>query len=272
MAGALFNRLTFAGLGISGIALLSDQILYDVDGGHRAVIFDKFQGVLTDVRGEGTHFRIPFIQEPKIFDVRMQWRTLPVRTPSRDLQDVDVTLRILYRPQVPMLPHIFKTLGEDYAERVIPSIGNEILKSIVAQYDAEQLITQREAVSQQIATAMQNRAKDFNLSLDDIALTQLQFGREFTKAVELKQVAEQEAERARFLVERAQHEKDASIIRAQGDAEAAIMVSKALQESGQALIELRKIEAAKDIAHTMSRSRNVAYLPGGQNMLMNLQL
>lgn len=150
-----------------------------------------------------------------------------------------------------MLPHIFKTLGEDYAERVIPSIGNEILKSIVAQYDAEQLITQREAVrsvgnlfrfrtliimhlntciffrfqlwlgwfflcaqvSQQIATAMQNRAKDFNLSLDDIALTQLQFGREFTKAVELKQVAEQEAERARFLVERAQHEKDASIIR-----------------------------------------------------------
>jgi len=269
---ALFNKLTVAGLGVAGLGLVADQVLYDVDGGHRAVIFDKVSGVLEDVRGEGTHFKIPFLQIPKIFDVRMQWRTLPVRTPSRDLQDVDVTLRILYRPEISKLPYIFKNLGEDYAERVIPSIGNEVLKSIIAQYDAEQLITQREIVSQKIASTMQERAQDFNLSLDDVSLTQLQFGREFTRAVEMKQVAEQEAERARFVVERAQHEKDASIIRAEGDAEAAVLVSKALRENGHALIELRKIEAAKEIAGTMSRSRNVAYLPGGQNVLMNMQL
>eukprot|EP00035_Acanthoeca_spectabilis_P020439 m.432926 g.432926 ORF g.432926 m.432926 type:complete len:272 (+) comp17505_c0_seq1:818-1633(+) len=267
-----FNRLTYAGLGLTGVGLVIDQVIYDVDGGQRAVIFDKFRGVLNDVKGEGTHFRIPFIQEPKIFDVKMQYKTMPVTTPSRDLQDVSATLRILYRPNVPDLPEIFKSLGEDYADRVLPSIGNEILKSIIAQHDAEELITQREVVSEKIATTMEKRAKDFHITLDDVSLTQLRFGAAFTAAVEQKQVAEQLAEQARYNVERATFEKDASIIRAQGDAEAATMISDALTKNGQALIELRKIEAAKEIAATMSKSRNVAYLPGGQNMLLNLQL
>merc|ERR1712000_399129 len=103
---------------------------------------------------------------------------------------------------------------------------------------------------------------------DDIAITHLTFGREYAQAVEMKQ----EAERARFVVERAEQEKVANIIRAEGDSKAAELISQSLQQFGTGLIELRKIEAAKDIAHTMSRSRNVAYLPGGNNMLLNLQV
>merc|ERR1719238_290451 len=110
-----FNRLTYAGVGLTVAAGLGQYIIYDVDGGHRAVIFDKFRGVLPEVKGEGTHFVIPFIQEPKIFMVRMQPRVLPVITPSRDLQNVTITLRLLYRPRIPQLPNIFKDLGIDYA-------------------------------------------------------------------------------------------------------------------------------------------------------------
>lgn len=98
---------------------------------------------------------------------------------------------------------------------MLPSIGNEILKSIIAQHDAEELITQREVVSEKIATTMEKRAKDFHITLDDVSLTQLRFGAAFTAAVEQKQVAEQLAEQARYNVERATFEKDASIIRAQ---------------------------------------------------------
>ena len=62
---------------------------------------------------------------------------------------VTITLRVLSRPDVGYLPRIYQTLGLDYDERVLPSIGNEILKSIVAQFDAAELITQREVVSTQ---------------------------------------------------------------------------------------------------------------------------
>lgn len=59
---------------------------------------------------------------------------------------VSITLRVLSRPDVELLPKIYQSLGMDYDERVLPSIGNEVLKSIVAQFDAAELITQREVV------------------------------------------------------------------------------------------------------------------------------
>ena len=86
------------------------------------------------------------------------------------------------------------------------------------------------------------RADDFHIILDDIAITHLTFGREYAQAVEMKQVAQQEAERARFVVERAEQEKVANIIRAEGDSKAAELISQSLQQFGTGLIELRKIE------------------------------
>ena len=155
-------------------------------------------------------------------------------------------------------------------ERVLPSIGNEVLKAVVAQYNAESLITKRELVSREVRDALTKRAAEFHIRLDDVSITDLKFGKEFTAAIESKQVAEQDAERARFLVEKAEQEKKAAIIRAEGESTAAKVVSEALEES-PALVELRRIEAAKDIADTLSKSRNVTYLPsGGQNMLLNL--
>lgn len=125
-------------------------------------------------------------------------------------------------------------------------------------------------VSQKVSVELTERAAQFGLILDDIAITHLTFGREFTLAVEMKQVAQQDAEKARFLVEKAEQQKKASIISAEGDAGAAELLAKALSEAGDGLVELRKIEAAEDIATQLSRSRSVAYLPSGQNTLFNL--
>lgn len=144
MAAQFFNRIGQMGLGVALLGGVVNSALYNVDGGHRAVIFDRFTGIKENVVGEGTHFFIPWVQRPIIFDIRSQPRNVPVITGSKDLQNVNITLRILYRPIPDELPKIYTILGQDYDERVLPSIAPEVLKAVVAQFDAGELITQRE--------------------------------------------------------------------------------------------------------------------------------
>lgn len=105
--------------------------------------------------GEGTHFFIPWVQRPIIFDIRSQPRNVPVITGSKDLQNVNITLRILFRPLPEQLPRIYSFVGVDYDDRVLPSITTEVLKAVVAQFDASELITQRE-VSQLPSVRIKN--------------------------------------------------------------------------------------------------------------------
>merc|ERR1711933_299121 len=100
--------------------------------------------------------------------------------------------------------------------------------------------------------------------------TYLTYGKEFSRAIEDKQVAEQEAERQKFVVQRSEQERQATVIRSEGEAEAAQMISDALKEHGNGLIEVRRIDAAKEIAEALSKSPNVMYLPSGQQMLLNM--
>jgi len=89
-------------------ASLINQSIYDVKGGSRAVIFDRLSGVQETVVNEGTHFLIPWLQKAIVFDVRTKPRIIPTTTGSKDLQMVSLTLRVLHRPDVPMLPKIYQ--------------------------------------------------------------------------------------------------------------------------------------------------------------------
>uniref|UniRef100_A0A8C1KM77 Prohibitin n=1 Tax=Cyprinus carpio TaxID=7962 RepID=A0A8C1KM77_CYPCA len=113
------------------------------------------------------------------------------------------------------------------------------------------------------------RAKDFNIILDDVAITELSFSKEYTAAVEAKQVAQQEAQRAQFYVEKAKQDQRHKIIQAEGEAEAAKMLGQAVMKN-PGYLKLRRIRAAQNIAKTVAASQNKVYL-SADSLILNLQ-
>lgn len=221
-------------------------------------------GISDTAVGEGTHVRIPFIEDPIVIDIRARPRVIQSTTGTKDLQMVNIALRILSHPDENHLAEIYKTLGTDFDDRILPSIGNEVLKAVVARYNAEELLSKRHEVSSEIRRELIARALHFNLILKDVSITHLTFGKEFARAIENKQVAQQEAETHAWHVARADQERKAAVIRAEGEADAASLISKAMEVAGSGFIEVRRIDTAKEVAATLAKSGNVTYLPGGE--------
>lgn len=264
--GPMARGAAFLLLGGGALAYTGYQSLFDVQSGHKAVMFNRFTGLKEFAYGEGLHVRIPLVEFPTVYDVRTRPRNITSMTGSRDLQMVNLSIRVLHRPDPSNLPGIHRQLGPDYDERVLPSIVNEVCKQVVAQYIASELISQREQVSQLIRRNLEARARNFNILLDDVSITNLTFGLEYRQAVERKQVAQQDAERARFLVDKATQDKKSIVIHAQGEAESAALIGKALADN-PGFIELRRIQAAKDVSNVLSRSANRAFLSADNLML-----
>ena len=106
-------------------------------------------------------------------------------------------------------------------------------------------------VSLLIRKQLTDRARDFNIILDDVAITELSFGKEYSLAVESKQVAQQEAQRAAFVVDKAKQERQQKIVQAEGEAQAAEMLGEAIAKN-PGYLKLRKLRASQHISQTVS--------------------
>ncbi|KAL7000490.1 hypothetical protein U1Q18_001642 [Sarracenia purpurea var. burkii] len=272
MAGkAMFSvgfRLGYLGAGL--VFTMFDSSLYTVEGGNRAVIFDRYHGVINETVGEGSHFVIPWLQWPNFFNIRSNPYTSTTIAHSKDLQEVRVIIRVLSHPDVTQLPRIYKMLGPMYEQKVLPSIGNEALKAAVDEFTADELYFPR--VTSLIREKLIPRAKNFDIIIDDVAIIHLSYGSELSDAVERTQVAKQEVERSKLLIDKAEQEARATIAWAEGESQCSKLISDATLASVMAWIELKRIEALKEISVILSKNPNIIYIPKKSSVSLEVKV
>ncbi|MCC5634533.1 prohibitin family protein [Nostoc sp. CHAB 5844] len=191
-----------------------------VNAGERGVLM-KFGEVQEQILGEGLHLIIPIVNTVEKLSVRVQKQAISTEASSKDLQDVftDVALNWHIMPEEVNI--IFQQIGnqENIITRIINPAVEEVLKAIIAQYTAEEIITKRGAVKLGLDQALTTRLRSYHIAVDDISLVHVHFSERFGEAVEAKQIAEQEAKKAEFLALKAAREAEAKVNLAKGEAE-----------------------------------------------------
>jgi regulator of protease activity HflC (stomatin/prohibitin superfamily) len=224
------------------LTFLQDTVVI-IPAGHRGVVFDSVKGVLPVSLKEGINYLTPYLQSAIVMDVRVQKAEFTASAASKDLQIVHTTIAVNILPDADQVPWIYKYVGVDYAEKIVHPAVQEVLKASSALYTAEELVTKREQVKQVINDELAKILKKSNIILKETYLTDFQFSPEFEKAIEAKQVAEQDALKAQRDLQRIKIEAEQQVAKAKAEAQGLQMQKQAITAE---LLELRRIEMQKE--------------------------
>jgi len=233
-------------VGLVAFVLLNSYTV--IEAGTRGVL--KNFGQIIGVLGEGLHFRVPFISNVTVVDVKTQRYESNATAASRDLQIVSTQVVLNYRLDPTTVDTLVREIGLEFERRIVDPAVQEALKAATAQFTAEELITRRPEVSSAIRDVLESRLSARGILVESVAITDFNFSEEFTRAIEAKQVAEQDALRAQNELRRAQIEAQQQVARAEAEAKARLEVARAEAEAlrlqreviSPALLQLRFIE------------------------------
>lgn len=225
------------------IAIIAALVVFKayviIEPGHRGVVI-QLGATKPVVLNEGFHFKIPFIQEVIPIEVRVQKVQSDQTTSSRDLQVVNTTIAVNYRLSPDLVNKLYQEVGLGYQDRVIDPAISESLKAVTSQYTAEELISKRPQVSSDVKATLSKKLAAYHIILDEINITEFKFSSEFNQAIEEKQIAEQQALKAKLDLQRVQIEAQQKIEQARAEAES-LSIQK--DHVTPELVELRRIEA-----------------------------
>lgn len=199
----------------------------------------------------GFFVMIPYIDYVTSMDVQTQKDQADSTAASSDLQNVTATVAVNYHVEPQDAPTIFANIGADYADRVISPAIQESIKSVTANYTAEQLITEREKVRQDIITLLTGKLQTYGVQTDSLNIVNFAFSDQFNQAIEAKVTAQQNALAAQNKLAQVQFEADQAVAQAKGQAQAIQIEAQAIQaQGGAAYIQLQSINKWNGILPT----------------------
>lgn len=243
----------FTPLGL--LLLVSPNCIYMVQPGEGAVKFNYLTGLGKQVYTEGYNFKLPFIETPYKFNLRTLNMAFSLAAQNRDMQECFINADVFYKPDVSKLDDIYRTLGPDYAQIVMTNIVKEVLRGSVSQYNAQQLISQRDQLSNQVRHAIALRARQYNILIEGVTISGIRFSQNYQKAVDEKKSAEQEAERAKYIIEQSMHNKRSIVQRAEADATGIRLIGEQVKQD-PAFMDLQKIDLSVELSEVFAKSRN----------------
>lgn len=252
--------------GIGQIALmlfaiiLFNESIGAVPAGHRGVVL-RFGAVTGAVKSEGIYTVTPFIQSVVLMDCQVHAHATKASAASKDLQDVAAEVTLNYQLDPATVAETYRDLRHDYETRIIVPTIQEAVKATTAGFDAEELIVKRPMVRDSIESALRERLSKHGILFDQMSITDFDFSREFTAAIEAKVVAVQRAQQAENDLHRIQIEAQQNIARSQGEAEAIRIQAESISKQGGAeYVRMKAVEKWNGVLPTYNGSGAVPFI------------
>lgn len=237
MGNMNLRAIAFGAALLIAIWVLS-SFFFTIDAGERGVVL-RF-GAVTRVVEEGIQWKWPFMETVVKMNTRVQKSTTKTEAASRDLQAVHTTIVLNFSLQPDKVGDVYKNLRTNYVETVVEPIVKEGFKAASARYTAEELISKREQLKNEVRDYLKNRIVTFGIMVVELSITDFEFSPEFNRAIESKQTAEQLALKAKRDLDRIKVEAQQKIASAQAEAEALRLQRSAVSAE---LVRLREVEA-----------------------------
>jgi regulator of protease activity HflC (stomatin/prohibitin superfamily) len=229
---------------IVGVLLILSGAIWSsvtlVPAGYRGVLlrFGAVQGTI----GEGMNFVIPGVNSVILMEARTQKESARATAASSDLQIVTTDLALNFRIDPDKVGHLYQSVGTQYTARIIDPTLQESIKVVTTRYTAEELIRRRAQVKTEVEQEITRRLRAYDIIVDPegLSITNFDFSEDFNKAIERKQVAQQEAEKQKYVLQQAVLEKQTAIAKAEGVSQAAKLNAAALQVQGGSLVIARE--------------------------------
>ena len=233
----LGKKITVAVIVIAGLIMLVGST-GTVGAGQRGVLL-HFGAVTETIKEEGLYFKIPFAQEVVLMSTQLQKYTAPAGSSSKDLQLVTTEVTLNYQLDPSGVGEIYRKMRQNYEITVVQPYIQEAVKSTTANYNAEELITQRPQVKDELQNLMAERLAPLGIVVVQLSITDFQFSSTFQESIEAKVKAVQQALEAENALKRVEFEAQQEITRAQAEAKALELQKAQITEQ---LLALRRIE------------------------------
>ena len=222
------------------LAVLNPFVI--IPAGHRGVVMN-WGAVSQEIYGEGLHWRTPIVQSVAVIDVQIQKEEVTAGAASKDLQELKALVALNYNIEPTKVNALYQNIGMDYRARIIDPAIQEAVKSASARYTAEEAVTKRQQVKDDIKKLLTDRLAKEDIVLDELSIKDFDFSTEFNRAIEAKVTAEQQALQAKNVLEKVKFEAEQRVAQATAEAQAIrIQAESIAKQGGESYVQLKAIE------------------------------